>query len=466
MTGTIKGAEIMVAIAVVYILVTTLVGVWSVKYTKDTNSFMTGKKMMGPFIIGVLMMSEFIGTGSTLGTAQTAYTKGISAAWNLITLGLGFLLYAFFMAPRFSALGEYTISGALSKKYGNSTRMVVSLIMIYALTVVNVSMYTGGAATFSTILNVPTSVAVLITGVVTVINISTGGIRGVGYSNLIHTFFKYLGLIVTAIVAYRACGGITNLAATLPPIYFSWQGIGISTIIAWTIANIGSVFSTQYVIQSISALETPDEARKASIYASIFIVPIGILAAFIGVAAKEIFPNIKSVMALPQFLSIMGPWLGGILVATLLASTFVSILACQLGSTALFIKDFYIPFVKPNERHKLIATRVVSIILGLLPIPFALFMPAILNTIFFARALRTTIAVVAIAMFYLPYFSSSRGATVGLICSVVGASTWFFLHNPWGIDSIYVAAVMPALIMAIDHLFWGKRKESNPPIAP
>lgn len=458
--GAIQGAEIMLGIAVVYILVTTFIGVWSVKYTKDTDSFMTGKRMMGPFIIGILMMSEFIGTGSTLGTAQTAYTKGISAAWNLITLGLGFLLYAFFMAPKYSEQGEYTISGALAKKYGDGTRMVVSLIMIYALTVVNVSMYTGGAASISTILNVPSNVAVLIIGVVTVINVSTGGLRGVGYSNLIHAFFKYLGLIVTAIVAYKASGGISHLASTLPPIYFSWQGVGISTLIAWTIANIGAVFSTQYVIQSISSLDNPSEARKASIYASIFIIPLGILAAFIGVAAKEIFPNIKSVMALPQFLTIMGPWLGGILVATLLASTFVTILACQIGSTALFIKDFYIPFIKPNEKNKLIATRVVSIILGLLPIPFALFMPGILNTVFFARALRTTVAVVAIAMFYLPFFSSSRGAMAGLICSVVGASVWFFLNNPLGIDNIYVAAVIPALVMAVDHLFFSKKKES------
>lgn len=138
----------------------------------------------------------------------------------------------------------------------------------------------------------------------------------------------------------------------------------------------------------------------------------------------------------------------------------MTILACQIGSTALFIKDYYIPFIKPDEKHKLIATRVVSIILGLLPIPFALFMPGILNTIFYARALRTTIAVVAIAMFYLPFFSSSRGATVGLICSVVGASVWFFLNNPWGIDNIYVAAVIPAVVMAVDHFFFGKKKES------
>lgn len=160
---------IIFGIAAAYIVVTTLVGAWSVKHTKDTQSFMTAKNQLGPWLIGILMMSEFIGTGSTLGTAQTAYNKGISAAWNVITLGLGFLLYAYFMGPKFNALGEYTISGALAKKYGHGVRVMVSLTMIYALTTVNVSMYTGGAATLASLLKIPMETAIYVIGVATII---------------------------------------------------------------------------------------------------------------------------------------------------------------------------------------------------------------------------------------------------------------------------------------------------------
>src|SRR5208337_5610162 len=194
---------IIFGISFVYIIVTTVVGMWSLRRTKDTESFMTAKHQMGAIVIGILMMSEFIGTGSTLGTAQTAFTKGISAAWNLITLGLGYLLYAFFMAPKFNAMKEYTISGALAQKYGPGMRTIVSLIMIYALTTVNVSMYTGGAATIATLLGISIPTAVYIIGVATIINVTAGGLRGVGISNLIHAAFKYLGLIVTAIVAWK-----------------------------------------------------------------------------------------------------------------------------------------------------------------------------------------------------------------------------------------------------------------------
>ena len=321
-----------------YIVIVTLVGMWSLRRTRDTDSFMTAKHQMGPIVIGILMMSEFIGTGSTLGTAQTAYDKGISAAWNLITLGLGYLLYAYLLAPGFNKLGEYTISGALASKYGNGIRTVVSLTMIYALITVNVSMYTGGAATAASLLNIPIETAVLFIAAAAILNVSFGGIRGVGYSNLIHATFKYLGLIVVAWAGWSMLHARPEAYKLIPQNHYSLTGVGISTLIAWTVGNVGAVFSTQYVIQCISTLSSPQDAKKASIVASASIVPIGLLAAYIGVSSRALFPNIKSVMAMPAFFNVMNPWTAGIAVSSIIAATFVTILACQLGAKVAAMK--------------------------------------------------------------------------------------------------------------------------------
>jgi SSS family solute:Na+ symporter len=63
-----------------------------------------------------------------------------------------------------------------------------------------------------------------------------------------------------------------------------------------------------------------------------------------------------------------------------------------------------------------------------------------------------------LAGLYFPFFSSSTGATVGLIAATVATSVWFFLGNPFGIDNIYIAVVTPILVMAIDHLLHGSGK--------
>lgn len=78
--------------------------------------------------------------------------------------------------------------------------------MIYALAVVNVSMYAGGAATLSAILNVPHTMAAIIVGVITVVYVSLGGMFAVAYTNLIHAFIKYLGLILALAFGLAAAG--------------------------------------------------------------------------------------------------------------------------------------------------------------------------------------------------------------------------------------------------------------------
>jgi SSS family solute:Na+ symporter len=128
-------------------------------------------------------------------------------------------------------------------------------------------------------------------------------------------------------------------------------------------------------------------------------------------------------------------------------------LACILGVTALVMRDFYIPFIKPDHKHQLSATRIIAIIIGLLPIPFALYVPALLKTIFFARALRVSVTVVVLFMFYAPLLSNKLGATAGLILSVIFTTIWFVLKDPFGIDNMYIALFTPAVVMILCHFF-------------
>ena len=107
---------------------------------------------------------------------------------------------------------------------------------------------------------------------------------------------------------------------------------------------------------------------------------------------------------------------------------------------------------RTSTERQLRTTRYASVVIGFLPLPFVFLVPSILKMQFFTRGIRTAITLVALASLYFPFFSSSRGATGGLIITTIMTSVWFFLGNPYGIDNIYVAVVTPLLVMAIDHL--------------
>lgn len=456
---------IVIGCTIAYIIITTLVGMWSVRQTKDTASFMTAKHQMSFWVVGILLMSEFIGPGSTIGTAQGGYEKGLSMAWNSSSLAIGYMLYAYLLAPKMNALGEYTISGALSRHYGNNVKVLVSITMALALTIVNVGNYAGGAAAIGAILHVSIETAIFIIGIVAALSVGFGGIRGVGASNLIHATFKYLGLLVVAFTAWLIVQDKPVLLDSIPAKHWSiFDGAGVPQIMAWIIGNIGAVFSTQYVLQSINALPTPQDARKATIIASLTIFPIGFISAFIGVYARAIFPGIKSISALPAFFDLMNPWLVAVAAAAMIAATFVSVLACQLGATALIIKDFYTPIAKPSEKHSIWATRAMALIMAFAPIPFALLLPGLIKTFFFARALRTSITILLLFMIFAPHMATKAGGTAALLLSVVATIAWFSMGNPYGIDNIYIAIVVPAIVLIIDHAI--KRFRDKPEAEP
>lgn len=441
---------LIVGMVVAYILFTTWL-TWRLR-SKTSGDFMEGSRAMPAFIVGIMLMSEYIGAKSTIGTAQAAFEDGFAASWSVIGAAIGFPLFGLILVKRIYNTGKITISGAIAEKYGSSTKNIISLIMIYALLLVNVGNYISGAAAISTVLKIDLTQAAFITAVVSTFYFAFGGMKGVAWVTLLHSAIKYMGILIILYVALKMTGGVAPMMEKMPAFYWTWDGhVGASTIVAWLIGTVGSIFCTQFVIQAISSTKDVKSAKRATWVAFFFCLPIGLAMALIGVAAKFAHPDIKSLYALPVFLQDMSPWLAGIVTTSLVASIFVSVGTVALAIASLVVKDFYVPYRNPTPEREFKMTRWISIGIGFFPLLFVLFFPEVLKLSFFTRAIRLSITVVAIMAFYLPWFKSTRGANAGLIGACVVTSVWFLIGNPFGIDNMYVALITPAIIMVIDR---------------
>lgn len=424
--------------------------------SRTSDQFMTAARAMPAVVVGVLMMSEFVGAKSTVGTAQEAFQSGMAAGWAVLGASIGFLLFGLLMVKKLYNSGEYTISAAIAQKYGKSTMLTVSVIMIYALLLVNVGNYVSGAAAIATALHVSLPVAMCIIAVVSTFYYVFGGLKGVAWVTILHSAFKVVGVIIIFAVAMSLTGGIAPMQAKLPAYYFSWDGkIGFTTIFAWTFGTVGAIFSTQFIVQAISSTPSADAARKATYYAAAFCLPLGFLLALIGVAAKYLYPDMNSLYALPVFLEKMPPLASAFVTTSLVASIFVSVCTVALAIASLVVRDFYVPYWKPTPERELKMTRVFSIVIAIVPLVFVFFIPEILKLSFFTRALRLSVTMVAMMGFYQPLFASNRGATAGLIGAAVSTTVWYLLGNPFGIDNMYIAAATPLVVMAIERLVMG-----------
>jgi len=452
---------LIVGMVVAYILFTTWL-TWRLR-SKTSGDFMEGSRAMPAFIVGIMLMSEYIGAKSTIGTAQAAFEDGFAASWSVIGAAIGFPLFGLILVKRIYSTGKITISGAIAEKYGNSTKNIISLIMIYALLLVNVGNYISGAAAISTVLKIDLTQAAFITAVVSTFYFAFGGMKGVAWVTLLHSAIKYAGILIILYVALKMTGGVAPMMEKMPAFYWTWDGhVGASTIVAWLIGTIGSIFCTQFVIQAISSTKDVKSAKRATWVAFFFCLPIGLAMALIGVAAKFAHPDIKSLYALPVFLQDMSPWLAGIVTTSLVASIFVSVGTVALAIASLVVKDFYVPYRNPTPEREFKMTRWISIAIGFFPLLFVLFFPEVLKLSFFTRAIRLSITVVAIMAFYLPWFKSTRGANAGLIGACLVTSVWFLMGNPFGIDNMYVALATPAIIMVIDRCIPSRQSQPNP----
>ena len=401
-------------------------------------------------LVGLMLMSEFIGTSASVGTAQEAYKFGISASWNIIALAAGFLFYAYFLAGKYKKSGHNTISAVFAEVYGPQTKIATSLVMIFALQIVAVALYAGGGAILSVLLAVDRTLATVICGIVAVLYVFMGGMKSVVYTNVIHSLVKYAGISVAVCFGLAKVGGIRELQVRLPAEMFSWTNVGLSQIFAWFIAGVGATFSTQYVIQAINTVETPQKARAASLYTALLMVPFGIATALAGMCSLALYPGIKSINALPALIANMHGVLAGVVAAGLAASLFGSIAAISVATATLLYKDFYSRLaVEGDDRRSLNFIRVTTIVVGLLPIALAIYTPNVLQVTFLAKAIRASLSVLVLLVFYAPNFGTRTGALLSILCSLVATIAWFAMGNPFGIDNAYVALVIPLIIMSL-----------------
>ena len=444
-------AAVISTVAIAYIFFT---GWLTVRLrSKTSDQFMTAARAMPPVVVGLLMMSEFVGAKSTVGTAQEAFSSGMAAAWSVVGASIGFLLFGLVLVKKIYASGEYTISAAIASKYGKSTTLTVSVIMIFALLAVNVGNYVAGAAAISSALHMDLTTASFVIAIVSCFYLIFGGMKGIASITMLHTGIKVVGLVIVLAFALKLTGGVHPVIEHMPSFYFTWDGkLGFGTIFAWTFGTVGAIFSTQFIIQAVTSTPSASGAQRATFYAALFCLPLGFVLAFIGVAAKYLYPDIKSLYALPIFIGQMPIYLSAFVTTALVASNFVSVCTVALAIASLVVRDFYTPRYQPSKEQELKVTRWLSLAIGLLPLVFVFFAPEILKLSFFTRALRLSITMVAMVGFFLPFFASNRGATAGLLLSAIATSAWYLLNNPFGIDNMYIAALAPLLVLVIERV--------------
>ncbi|MDD4402411.1 MAG: sodium:solute symporter family protein [Desulfitobacteriaceae bacterium] len=451
--------SIQLGIIILYFVITILVGLYAKKKSTSSASFHGAG-------LGVLMCvaagtGEWLGGTSTVGIAEFGFTHGISGAWYSIANGLGVIVLAIFFAELYRSLDTITVPGIVEKFIGVNARVVASVLLTFVMIAVGTAQIIAAGTLGVSILGLDFNTAVIILGIGFIIYTLAGGMNSVAYTNVMHLFCMYGGMILALLFVSHSLGGLSTLAAELPADpYFKVGGIGWPKVSSWVIASVLGACTAQAGIQPILAAKDTKTAKKAAFATALVVAPFGILTALLGMAAKVSFPELTNAkMALPTLMMNLNPIVGGIVMAALFAAILSTICPLILASGTMFTKDIYQRVFKPqaSDQEVLSVSRLTTGLAGVICIVLAILFyggTTILDMVYFAYSIRGALFVVLLYAIYWKY-TSRRGAVwamivtgaVGLFWVAFKAQTGSFPISPEFTETY--AAVITAVISTV-----------------
>lgn len=341
---------------------------------KTSDDYSVGGRKYGlPMVMGAVLCT-LIGGASTVGTAQMAFTKGLTAWWVTLGSGTALLAMAFFYAKPLRRSKLTTVSQFLTNRYGKKagaiSSIMVSIGMFFGIltsTIPALHLISGifGLSFYST--------AALIVFLVLSF-VFFGGIKGSGAGGLVKLCLVSISIVAGGIWAFYDMGyisGMKQIFAFDPWLNLYSAGV-VDGIYNLTCMFIG-VLSTQAYVQGLFAAKNLRTAYWGCLCSGITIILVGLPSVIIGMFMRHVHPEILPINALPNFLcEYLPPYIGGAGLAAILFSTVGSISGLSLGIGTTLSNDVFKNLLKiNNEKKLLLLNRLLVLLITLTAIALA-----------------------------------------------------------------------------------------------
>lgn len=368
---------IQITFLVIGIIVLAYMGILAQKRVKVHEDMSVGGRTFTAWSI-FFSLFAFWGGSTIASIVELAHRDGIASAWFGIARMTMFILILFITGGAFRKLAMITLSDFISQRFESTfLRLLSGIIIALNFTIFTVSSVVGASAFFTALLGWSVWSAVLFTVVSFLVYTILGGMHALSYNGKILTVGQLLALLVAAVVGISMAGW--NNILHLEPKYFDFLPVNYTgTIMMWFFTFIVNAFVAQAALQIVMSCKTVNEGRKGIIYVALGFLPIIVLAPMAGMAAKVLFPAIKSVQAMPMLASNMpSAILSTIVVMGLYFTTLGWASSCILSGGTVAANDIYRYFVPNATSDQLIkASRISIIILAFLTVGFAILIPS------------------------------------------------------------------------------------------
>lgn len=408
------------------------------------REFNIGNSRTPWWAIGLSVIATYISALSFLGAPAWAYQDGLAALAIHLNYPIVILLVTSFFLPFFYASGVASIYDYQERRFGPSSRAVMSTIFLVTQGLSTGAILYATALVLQFIAGVPVPVGIVLVTIMALIYTTMGGMLAVIWTDVFQAVVLFGGAIVIMIAlivlmpvpileVLANLKSLGRLSAMNPILDVTIPTTIWSGLIGMTLFHITVYGANQMMVQRTLGAATIGDAKKAYILMGYAAFPIYFLFFFIGVLAYGYYggkPFANNNEIILQFAADAGiPGLLGILAAAVLAASMSTLSSAFNSMATASIVDFYQRYYKRNESdaHYLRATRWATVIWAVIII-----FPAILYT----RSDGSILEVISkigsyfvgakLGMYALGFFSkhtTERGLLIGVAAGF--AIIWF-----------------------------------------
>ena len=454
-----EGITLSIIIGILLVFaVMVVIGIMAVKKIKNSEDFVVAGKKAKPVMVAGACLCAIVGSGGTIGTAQTAFTYGIVGWWQTLGLAIGlFILGCCLSQAIYKLTTAQTVSQVLKYTYGEKIAPITAIFGAVAIFFSILSQTKGFIPLLVSIMPVSNEVAAIVCFFLVCAFVVFGGIFANSLGGLVKMLVLYVGCLVSAILVLVYTGGLGGITEALGPDVWNMfardaikgkgydLGVGLGFILG--------VLVTQTYVQAVLSAKDAKAARNGCILGGALCLPVGFLCCLVGMYMKMKYPDIASSQALPLFMVyhypglIAGIFIGGLMLAALTSNAGLSLSVATLIQRDLILKKH--PGMEQKKQVLVLRILIVVIVAASCVFAITSIGELIQTFIFLSYGMRTTVFLVPMlfAFFWKGKLTKSAGIASALAGPVVDIIFYFVLgqtatHVFWGIGASFVAFIV------------------------
>ncbi len=372
------GSTLIVAL-VVYFSIVLGIAVWSSFRTKTEEDFIAAGRSIGPFVGGAVLAATQISAGTVVGTLGRHYLTGVS--WWYIWFGVwaGWLVSAFFVAPKLRRFGALTVPDYIGARFGSEkARALAGILIVVSYTIYLVAQFQASGEIAQAVLGMKPITAMLILVASTALYTMLGGVRSSSYIEFLQTLIMVSGLAIAVPILLHHAGGVRQAAEFLGSLdsrLLGWH-YGPKELLAFGVSFGLSIAAAPYEMTRFYSMRDERTVKQAIGVSIGFQVIIGLSVLALGLLTRVLFPNLESADQASSIMAfeVLPPIVGALLVVAMVSAIMSTVNSVLLVTGASVAHDLYGRFVRPtaSQLHLVMVNRLSILILALIPIYFAL----------------------------------------------------------------------------------------------